>query len=469
MNEMNSEYALELKGITKRFSALTANDNVTFAVRKGEIHALSGENGAGKTTLMNVIFGLLQPDEGEIFVNGKLAHFKTPREANKAGIGMVHQHFMLIPKLTVTENVIIGQEPMKGIRVDRGVAERRVQEISDRFGLRIDAKALVSDLSVPEQQRVEIIKVLYRKADILIFDEPTAVLTPHLIDEFCDILLGLKKQGKTIIFISHKLAEVMKVSDSVTVLRRGKVIGTKSVCDITVDDLTNMMVGHSIDTGRKGRAEMPKNGDDILSISNLSYTNIHGNKKLDDFSISVKAGEIMGIAGVDGNGQEELEKCILGLYQPESGEICIKGKNVNKLSIKERKEIGVGYVAEDRQRESLVMQYSVEDNLILGQQRRKEFSKMGFWLKKDAIAKHATTLQKDYDIRCASTSAHASTLSGGNQQKIVIAREASSDPELYVAIQPTRGLDIGASDSVQDKLIELRNHNKSCSSCINGT
>ena len=452
-------YAIELKGITKRFPGVVANNRISFSVEKGEIHALAGENGAGKSTLMNILFGLLSPDEGEIIINGKPEKFTSPRDSIKAGIGMVHQHFMLIPKMTVMENVIIGDEPGTALKIDREKAMKDVQAISDKYELNIDVSRKVGDLSVPEQQRVEIIKVLYREADILIFDEPTAVLPPHLIDEFCDILLSLKAKGKTIIFISHKLAEVMKVADHVTVIRRGEVIGTKAISDTSADDITRMMVGHSVDTGRKARSSI-KPGKEILTISDLHYTDIEGNEKLKGLDLTVHEGEIVGIAGVDGNGQEEMEKCILGLLKPDQGEIRFSGNNINGLTVKERRDMGLGYVAEDRQKESLVLQYSVAYNLILGQECRPEFSKKGFWLKRNAIHETAEKLAKDYDIRLANVNVAAGTLSGGNQQKIVIAREANADPSLYVAIQPTRGLDIGASDSVQDTLIRLRDENK---------
>ena len=454
-----AEYAIELKGITKRFPGVVANNNISFSVEKGEIHALAGENGAGKSTLMNILFGLLVPDEGEIVINGKVKKFSSPRDSNAAGIGMVHQHFMLIPKMSVMENVIIGQEPGSSLKIDRQKGIEEVQAISDRYELNLDVTKRVGDLSVPEQQRVEILKVLYRQADILIFDEPTAVLPPHLIDEFCDILLSLKQKGKTIIFISHKLAEVMKVSDHVTVIRRGEVIGTKAICDTSIDDITRMMVGHSVDTGRKERSDI-RPGKEVLTIKDLHYTNIEGNEKLKGLDLTVHEGEIVGIAGVDGNGQEEMEKCILGLFKPDSGEILFEGRNVNDLNVRQRRDMGLGYVAEDRQKESLVLQYSVAYNLVLGQEERPEYSKNGFWLKRNAIQETAERLAKDYDIRLANVNVAAGTLSGGNQQKIVIAREANADPSLYVAIQPTRGLDIGAADSVQDTLIRLRDENK---------
>lgn len=453
------EHAIELKGLTKRFPGVVANDHVSFAIRKGEIHALAGENGAGKSTLMNIIFGLYRPDEGQILINGNPVEFHSPRDSIKAKIGMVHQHFMLIPKMTVAENVVVGDETGSWAKVDREEAALRIQEISDRYNLNINPRSRVGDLSVPEQQRVEIIKVLYREAETLIFDEPTAVLTPQLIDEFCEILLGLKAKGKTIIFISHKLAEVMKVSDRVTVLRRGKVVGTRDIQDIDKEILTQMMVGRSVDFGRKQRKHI-ESTKDVLKITNLSYTNMEKRTKLNNLDLCVKEGEIMGIAGVDGNGQEEFEKCLLGILSPDSGSILLNGKELVGTSIRSRKEAGLAYVAEDRQKESLVLQYPVSYNLILGQHYHPQFAKNGRWLKADKIDEHARRLRAEFDIRCVSIGVRTGTLSGGNQQKIVIAREASNNPEIFVAIQPTRGLDIGAGEAVQETLIAIRDQGK---------
>lgn len=451
--------AIELKNITKIFPGVIANNNISFQVEKGEIHALAGENGAGKSTLMNIIFGLLKPDKGELYVSEKKVEFNSPSDSINEKIGMVHQHFMLIPKLTVLDNVIIGDEPGSKIKIDRASAAKKIQEISDKYQLNIDPYKRIGDLSVPEQQRVEIIKVLYREAEILIFDEPTAVLPPALIEEFCNILLGLKKQGKTIIFISHKLAEVMAISDRVTVLRLGEVIGTRNINEIDVEELTYMMVGRSIDLGRKDRKNL-KFENNVLDIQSLNYTNFNGKQKLNNLSLSVNKGEIVGIAGVDGNGQEELEKCILGIVSPDSGTIKINDVDIVKKSVRERKELGLAYVAEDRHKESLVLQTSVAENLILGQHYHEEFAKNGFWLNYKKVAEHAKTLQKDFDIRCANVAVKSGTLSGGNQQKIVIAREAYNNPEIFVAIQPTRGLDIGASESVQNTLMDIRNNGK---------
>ncbi len=451
--------AIELRNITKVFPGVIANSGVTFSVEKGTIHSIAGENGAGKSTLMNMLFGLLKPTEGQILINGEEVHFNSPNDSISSKIGMVHQHFMLIPKLDVIDNVIIGDEPGSSLKLDRKGAAKKIQAISDEYNLGIDPYKKVGDLSVPEQQRVEIIKVLYREAEILIFDEPTAVLPPSLIEEFCKILVGLKEQGKTILFISHKLAEMFAISDYVTVLSLGKVIGTERMSDITPQDLTYMMVGHSVDTSRKAR-DTTTDHLDIFEIKNLSYTNHDGKKKLNNLDLTVRKGEILGIAGVDGNGQEELEKCILGLIEPSSGSIKLNSTELLGKSIRDRKELGLGYVAEDRQKESLVLQTSVAENLILGQHYHTEFAKNGFWLDYKSIDEHAKKMSKEFDIRCANVNVHSGTLSGGNQQKIVIAREAYNNPEIYVAIQPTRGLDIGAANAVQETLMNIRNKGK---------
>lgn len=456
---MENKIAIELQGITKRFPGIIANDHISFSVRRGEIHALAGENGAGKSTLMNILFGLLEPDEGKIIINGEEKHFSSPRDSHKEKIGMVHQHFMLVPKMTVTENVILGEEPGSRMKVDYASAEEKVQEISDKYALNINASKQVGELSVPEQQRVEIIKVLYREAEILIFDEPTAVLTPHLIDEFCNILLQLKKNGKTIIFISHKLPEIMKTADRVTIIRRGKVIETKDIKNTTAEEIAELMVGHSVDVGRKNRKETFSQKK-VLEIKDLHYTNFNGKETLRGINLTINSGEVLGLCGVDGNGQEELEKCILGLLKPNSGEILLNGENIIPLTIKERRSHGLSFVAEDRQKESLVLPLSIKDNLILGCHREERFAHNGFWRREKNIEENALKLSTDFDIRAANINIGAGTLSGGNQQKIVIAREASMSPELFVAVQPTRGLDIGAMESVQNMLIKIRDQEK---------
>lgn len=451
--------AIELKHITKRFPSVVANRDISFSVERGTIHAIAGENGAGKSTLMNILFGLLQPDEGEIWINGELKRFESPKDSIASRIGMVHQHFMLIPKMTVLENIIVGDEPGTALNVNRQQAAQRIVEISDMYQLNIDPWQKVSDLSVPEQQRVEIAKVLYRDAEILIFDEPTAVLPPQLIDSICEILLGLKRLGKTIIFITHKLAEVFSIADHVTVLRLGEVVGSVPIDQINREQLTHMMVGRSIDLGRKERDEHPV-GPNVLEISDLRYTNHDKKVKLDGLDLSIGKGEIFGIAGVDGNGQEELCKCLLGILEPDSGSITLNGTDLVGTSIRARKDLGIGYIAEDRQKESLILQSPVFENMILGQHHHADFSKRRFWLRHREIQNHAEKMRKQFDIRCAHVGVAIKTLSGGNQQKAVIAREAHNNPEILVAIQPTRGLDIGASEAVQKTLMEIRNQGK---------
>lgn len=453
------DYSIQLKNVTKRFPGIVANDHITIDVEKGEIHTLAGENGAGKSTLMNIIYGLYQPDEGEILINGKPVRFKSSKDAISHKIGMVHQHFVLIPKLTVAENIVVGREPGSPLMVDRKGAEKRIKELSEKYGLKIDPHAKVADLTVPEQQRVEILKILYREAEILIFDEPTAVLTPQEIDEFCDILLGLKKSGKTILFISHKMAEVMKISDHITVIRRGKVIGTVGIRETSVDELTHMMVGRDVDLTRKARREFQEQTP-LLTLKNVSYTVNRTVKKLDDISLEVKSGEILGIAGVDGNGQDELVQAICGQIRPDKGEILLKGRDISKDSIRARKEEGIGLVPEDRHRDGLVMEYSVADNLVLGLHYTEPYAHGRTWLDFKEIHKNAEKLREDFDIRCASVDVKAGTLSGGNQQKIIIAREASRDPDIFVAVQPTRGLDIGAIEFVRKTLLEQRDQGK---------
>ena len=453
-------YIIELKDITKRFPGIVANDHISIKIKKGEIHAISGENGAGKSTLMNIIFGLYQPDEGEIFINGKSVKFNSSKDSINNKIGMVHQHFMLVPKLTVAENIIIGQETGTQLKVDRKAAEKRIQDLSNQYGLKIDAGKKVGDLSVTEQQRVEILKVLYREAEILIFDEPTAVLTPQEIDEFCDILSRLRESGKTIIFITHKLAEIMKVADRCTVIRLGKVVGLLDINEYTkADEITQMMIGRAADLGRQNRKDMIHQ-EVILEIKDLNYTVNKTIKKLNSVNLQLKSGEIMGVAGVDGNGQEELVQAICGLIKPDGGSILLKGRDIMKDNIRLRKESGIGLIPEDRHRDGLVLDYSIADNLILGQHNHDEFAKKGKWRKSKEIHQHAVKLRKDFDIRSASVDVNAGTLSGGNQQKIIIAREVYNDPEVLIAVQPTRGLDIGAVEFVQRTLISERDKGK---------
>ena len=453
------EYAIELRELTKKFGSFTANDRISFSVEKGEIHAIAGENGAGKTTLMNMIYGLYTPTSGELLINGQNMQFTSSKDAIAAGIGMVHQHFMLVPRLSVAENIIAGAEVGNSLFLDRKKAEQEIRELSEQYGLKIDPAAKVGDLSVILQQRVEILKVLYRKANILIFDEPTAVLTPQDIDEFCEILLRLKAQGKTILFISHKLNEVMKVADHVTVIRLGKVIGTVRTQETNPQELTRMMVGRDVKLGG-GQRVAQKAAEDVLVIDHVSLTNAKKIKKLNDLSLTVKAGEIVGIAGVDGNGQDELVEVICGLSQPDEGDVRICGQSVKGKTTGEAQALGIGYIPEDRHKDGLILDFSVAENCILGLQREERFAKKGLILKEKAIEETAEALREQYDIRCNGVDYAASTLSGGNQQKIVIARAVFRNPKLVLAVQPTRGLDIGAIEYIQSVLVEQRNQGK---------
>ena len=449
---------IQLKDVTKRFPGVIANDHISFEVEKGTIHTLAGENGAGKSTLMNIIYGLYRPDEGEIRIDGEPVQFSSSKDSIAHHIGMVHQHFMLIPKLTVAENIIVGQEPGTALKVDRKGAEERIRALSEKYGLKIDPTRKVADLSVTEQQRVEILKILYREAEILIFDEPTAVLTPQEIDEFCEILLGLKASGKTILFISHKMAEVMRISDRITVIRLGKVVGTVEKDKTTSEELTRMMVGRDVSLARRDRREF-HDQPDLLELRDVSYS-VDGVRKLDHINLKLHAGEVLGVAGVDGNGQEELIQAIYGHIRPDEGQVFLKGQDITRTGIRDRKEAGLGLVPEDRHRDGLVLEYSVADNLVLGLHNHKEFAKGGAWLDFKKIHENAETLKEDFDIRCANVDVAAGTLSGGNQQKIIIAREASRDPDVFVAVQPTRGLDIGAMEFVQKTLLEQRDKGK---------
>lgn len=453
------KYVIQLKDITKRFPGVVANDHISIDVEQGEIHALAGENGAGKSTLMNILYGLYQPDEGSIIIDGQPVTFTSSKDSIAKKIGMVHQHFMLIPKLTVAENIIVGQETGTKLKVDRKGAERQITALCEQYGLKINPAEKVANLSVTEQQRVEILKVLYRKAEILIFDEPTAVLTPQEIDEFCEILLNLKKSGKTILFISHKLAEVMKVCDHITVIRLGKTVGTVTKTETSPEALTYMMVGRDVDLSRQARKTF-EDAPTILDVKNLNYTINKTIKKVNNVSFTLHAGEVLGVAGVDGNGQEELVKIISGQIAPDSGSLVFKGKDITHAKIRDRKDAGMGLIPEDRHKDGLVLNFSIAENLILGLHYHKQYAKGGQWLNFKAIDENGNQLRKAFDIRCPGIETQAATLSGGNQQKIVIAREASRDPDVFIAVQPTRGLDVGAIEFVQKTLLEQRDKGK---------
>lgn len=452
-----TETVIEMKGITKKFGEFKANDNIHLNVEKGEIHALLGENGAGKSTLMNILSGLLEPTSGEIYVNGKKEQIDSPEKANQLGIGMVHQHFMLVDKFTVAENIMLGKEKHNyGFMDDEG-AEKDVKELSDRYGLTVDPSARIEDISVGMQQRAEILKTLFRGADILIFDEPTGVLTPQEIDELMDIMKKLTDEGKSIILITHKLDEIKKVADRCTVIRRGKSIDTVDVKETSQQELADMMVGRSVSFKVDKEAGNPQGP--VLEIKNLTVKESRGLEAVKGIDLEVKAGEVLGIAGVDGNGQSELIQAITGLTKVESGTIKLDGKDITGKKPRQITETGLGHIPEDRHRHGLVLPMKLEENMSLQQYYQEPFSKNGF-LKHGKIKEYAKKLIKEFDVRTQSEESTAASLSGGNQQKAIIAREISRDPALLIAAQPTRGLDVGAIEYIHKRLIEQRDNGK---------
>ena len=444
---------LELRGITKRFGSLVANDNVNLVANPGEIHCLLGENGAGKSTLMNVLYGLYQPDGGEILLDDKAVKFAGPGDAMAAGIGMVHQHFMLIPVFTVAENVILGHEPTKAAGVlDLDAARARVREVSDRFGFDIDPDAVVGDLPVGVQQRVEIIKALIGDAKVLVFDEPTAVLTPQETDELMAIMKQLRDAGTAIVFITHKLREVREVANRITVIRLGKVVGEADP-QASANDLASMMVGRAVDLDVEKAA--PKLGAASFKISNLSAWDHHGGKVLDDINLEIREGEILVIAGVQGNGQTELTEAIIGMHGKTHGTISLDGRELIGKSVKQVLDLGVGFVPEDRTEDGLVADFTIAENLMLDRSDRKPFAK-GISLQLGVLRDFAEAKLKEFDIRAQSIESTASQLSGGNQQKVVLARELSRELRLLVASQPTRGLDVGSIEFVHEQIVATR-------------
>jgi ABC-type uncharacterized transport system ATPase subunit len=455
-----AEYAIEIHHATKAFPLVTANDDVTFLVEKGEIHALVGENGAGKSTLMNVLYGLLRPDSGSIRVNEKIVNFTGPADAISNGIGMVHQHFMLIPPLTVAENVVLGQEPSRRGFVDIAKANEIVRKLSDQYGLQVDPTTKVETLSVGIEQRIEIIKVLYRGAEILILDEPTAVLAPQEIEDFFGILRALRDQGKTIIFITHKLQEVMAISDRVTVMRRGRVAGTVVTGDTSVNEIANMMVGRQVLLRVERGVASP--GDVVLTVENLHALDNKHLPALQGVSFTVREGEILGVAGVEGNGQTEMVEVLTGLRRAEKGVIRLNGRTLTNCSPRAIKEAGAGHIPEDRQRRGLVLDYTVAMNIILGIHYRPPFvKKLGIDLMNfPPIHEKARELIREFDIRPTDPENLAGHLSGGNQQKVVVARELDQDPKLLIAAQPTRGIDVGSIEFIHQRLVQARNASK---------
>jgi simple sugar transport system ATP-binding protein len=444
---------LEIKGLTKRFGSFTANDKIDLTIEPGEIHCLLGENGAGKSTLMNMLYGLLDPTEGEILVDGKPVTFASPGDAIAAGIGMVHQHFMLVPVFTVAENVMLGREQTRGLGVlNRRAASGLVHDLSDRFNLAVDPDARIEDIPVGVQQRVEILKALSNEAQVLILDEPTAVLTPQEIDELMGIMRSLKEQGTSIIFITHKLREVKAVGDRITVIRRGKVVGTAPP-STSEAELAEMMVGREVSL-RVDKSTATA-GDTALEVRNVTVVDPRGHQVVKDVSFEARAGEVLGIAGVQGNGQTELIKSLLGLIQPDAGEIFLGGENITRHGPRRSLEDGIGYIPEDRSHDGYVGGFSVRENLVLDLYRDEEFSR-GLSLKLDAIRQNAEHRIQEFDIRTESAATPVSSLSGGNQQKVVVAREFSRDLKVLVASQPTRGVDVGSIEFIHKRIISER-------------
>jgi general nucleoside transport system ATP-binding protein len=449
---------LELEGVTKRFPGIVANDHIDFDLRRGEVHALLGENGAGKSTLMNIVYGLYHPDEGEIRVNGRPIKMASPREAIDNGIGMVHQHFMLIPVMTVAENIVLATEPTHaGVLLDYDAAERRVREISNEYGLAVDPRARIENITVGQQQRVEILKALYRGAEILILDEPTAVLTPQEAQELFVIVRGLVEQGKSIIFISHKLNEVTEIADRITVLRRGKMIETVDGKGATEAGLARLMVGREVLLRVEKADSTP--GDPLLVVESLTVTDDRGLEAVRDVSFEVRAGEVVGIAGVDGNGQTELIDAITGLRPVAAGRVVVDGEDVTRHDPKDVLDAGLGHIPEDRQRRGLVLEFSLAENLALHDYDHAPESRFG-WLFPGRLVARARKLLQEFDVRGGGPQTRASALSGGNQQKVILAREVSRGPRVLIAAQPTRGLDVGAIEFVHRRLVEERDAGK---------
>lgn len=450
---------VEMKNITKKFGDFTANHNIDLTIHKGEVHALLGENGAGKTTLMNTLYGLYRPTTGEIYIEGKKVSMDNPNVAIEHGIGMVHQHFMLVEPFTVTENIILGMEETKnGGYIDIKAARKKVKELSDKYGLIVDPDSKIQDITVGMQQRVEILKALYRGADILILDEPTAVLTPQEIKDLIKIIRNLTEEGKSIIIITHKLKEIKAVADYCTIIRRGKHIDTVEVEKVTENDLASMMVGR--DVNFVVEKEERQAGDIVLEVNDLVVKDNRGIAQVDKLSLEVRRGEILGLAGVDGNGQSELVEALTGLRKAESGKVLMNGKDITNNTPRQIIDSKLSSIPEDRQKRGLVLQYSVAENMILENYMKEPFSKKGKFLNHEKIKEHAKALIEKFDVRPTNGELPAGALSGGNQQKVIIAREVTNDPDLLIAAQPTRGLDVGAIEYVHKSLVEQRDKNK---------
>ena len=447
------DVVLEARGITKRFPGVLANDQVDFELRRGEVHSVLGENGAGKTTLMNVIFGLYQPDAGELRVDGERVELRSSADAIARGIGMVHQHFQLVQVFTVAENVILGEELRKGAVLDLDEARRRITALSDRYGLHVDPDAKVEDLSVGQQQRVELLKALFRDADILILDEPTAVLTPGEVDEFFGVVRSLTEQGKSIVFITHKLREVLAVADRITVLRDGRLVGSLDPAEATMASLATLMVGREIILSIDKDQAHP--GDVCLRVRDLTIADERGVLAVSGLDFEVRAGEIFGIAGVEGNGQRELVEAVAGMRRAASGSIELDGVDITHATPREVDELGVGHVPEDRNKHGLVDSFTIADNLVLNTYGRSPFAKRRIRQLR-AVDDQARDLVRRYDVRAPGVHVPVSNLSGGNQQKVIIARELSGDPRLLIVAQPTRGLDVGSIEFIHRRIVEMR-------------
>lgn len=451
------ENVIEMIDITKEFGNFKANDGINLSIRKGEVHALLGENGAGKSTLMNILSGLLEPTSGEIKINGETVKITSPNVANQLGIGMVHQHFMLVGKFTVTENIMLGKEISHSGYINIKKAQKKVQELSDHYKLSVNPNALVRDISVGMEQRVEILKILYRGADILIFDEPTAVLTPQEIDELIQIMRQLTLEGKSIILITHKLDEIKQVADRCTVIRRGKSIDTVDVDKVSTQNLADMMVGRQVQFKTVKEPSNPK--EVVLDIEHLTVKDSRNVTVVDDLDLSIRGGEIIGLAGIDGNGQSELIQAITGLRSVTTGSIKIKDIDITNQSPRFITESGVGHIPEDRQKYGLILQLPLDKNMVLESYYKAPFSKHGI-LNDQAITEYAKRLIDEFDVRTTSEKSIAGSLSGGNQQKAIIAREVDKNPDLLIAAQPTRGLDVGAIEYIHKRLIEQRDQGK---------
>ena len=454
-----ADYVIEMLNITKEFPGIKANDNVTLQLKRGEIHALLGENGAGKSTLMSVLFGMYQPEQGIIKKDGKEVKINNPNDATALRIGMVHQHFKLVECFTVLDNIILGAEPMNGVVVNRAAARKKVLELSERYGLKVDPDAIVEDISVGMQQRVEILKMLYRDNEILIFDEPTAVLTPQEIDELMEIMRGFKAEGKSILFITHKLAEIKAVADRCSVLRKGKYMGTVEVKDTSVEDMSRLMVGRDVQLVTPKQDSKP--GEVVLKVENLTVPSKTSKKDaVKNASLEVRTGEVVCLAGIEGNGQSEFIYAVTGLEKPTEGTVTMLGKDITKTRIRERSKMGMSHIPEDRHKHGLVLDYTVEENMVLQRYWEPDFQKSGF-IKRGAVRAYSDRLIDEYDVRSGQGSITvARSMSGGNQQKAIIAREIDRDPKLLVAVQPTRGLDVGAIERVHKQILAERDAGK---------